>query len=48
VLANVSAAVMACTEPTHYDNVPKGFNVPWGQGPALLAPVEQLGHDWQE
>jgi unsaturated rhamnogalacturonyl hydrolase len=48
VLANVSAAVMACTEPTHYDHVPRGFNVPWGQGPALLALVEQLGHGWQE
>ncbi len=48
VLANVSAAVMACTEPTHYDHVPKGFNVPWGQGPALLALVEQLGHGWEE
>ena len=48
VLTHVSAAVMACTEPTHYDHVPKGFNVPWGQGPALLALVEHLGHDWQE
>ncbi len=48
ILANVSAAVMACTEPTHYDHVPRGFNVPWGQGPALLALVEQLGHGWEE
>lgn len=42
VLAEVSAAVMACTEPSHYANVPRGFNVPWGQGPALLALVEYL------
>lgn len=42
VLTNVSAAVMACTEPTHYAHVPRGFNVPWGQGPALLALVEHL------
>ncbi|MGC3954798.1 MAG: glycoside hydrolase family 88 protein [Propionicimonas sp.] len=37
VLTEVSAAVMACTEPTHYEHVPRGFTVPWGQGPALLA-----------
>lgn len=36
-LAQVSAAVMACTEPGHYAHVPRGFRVPWGQGPALLA-----------
>lgn len=36
-LREVSAAVMACTEPTHYEHVPRGFTVPWGQGPALLA-----------
>ena len=42
VLTNVSAAVMACTEPSHYAHVPRGFNVPWGQGPALLALVEHL------
>jgi unsaturated rhamnogalacturonyl hydrolase len=36
-LAGVSAAVMACTEPSHYAHVPTGFRVPWGQGPALLA-----------
>jgi unsaturated rhamnogalacturonyl hydrolase len=36
-LIDVSAAVMACTEPTHYSHVPRGFLVPWGQGPALLA-----------
>jgi len=36
-LLDVSAAVMACTQPTHYEHVPRGFRVPWGQGPALLA-----------
>jgi unsaturated rhamnogalacturonyl hydrolase len=36
-LTDVSAAVMACTEATHYSHVPRGFLVPWGQGPALLA-----------
>lgn len=36
-LSEVSAAVMACTEPSHYAHVPRGFRVPWGQGPALLA-----------
>lgn len=42
ILTNVSAAVMACTEPSHYAHVPRGFDVPWGQGPALLAMVEHL------
>lgn len=36
-LTDVSAAVMACTEASHYSHVPRGFVVPWGQGPALLA-----------
>jgi unsaturated rhamnogalacturonyl hydrolase len=36
-LGEVSAAVMACTQPSHYAHVPRGFRVPWGQGPALLA-----------
>lgn len=35
-LREVSAAVYACTEPTHYWRVPRGYVVPWGQGPALL------------
>jgi unsaturated rhamnogalacturonyl hydrolase len=38
-LGQVSAAVMACTQPSHYAHVPRGFRVPWGQGPALLALV---------
>jgi unsaturated rhamnogalacturonyl hydrolase len=41
-LAGVSAAVMACTEPTHYAHVPRGFDVPWGQGPLVLALSEQV------
>lgn len=36
-LTEVSAAVEACTLPDHYAWVPRGFRVPWGQGPALLA-----------
>lgn len=36
-VAEISAAVMACTDASHYANVPRGFRVPWGQGPALLA-----------
>jgi unsaturated rhamnogalacturonyl hydrolase len=36
-LTDVSAAVWACTEASHYSHVPRGFLVPWGQGPALLA-----------
>lgn len=36
-LAGVSAAVWACTDLSHYGHVPTGFQVPWGQGPLLLA-----------
>lgn len=36
-LREVSAAVYASTEPSHYAHVPRGYVVPWGQGPALLA-----------
>lgn len=42
-LREVSAAVMACTQPTHYAHVPRGFRVPWGQGPALLALTSGVG-----
>lgn len=38
-LRGVSAAVYASTELSHYDRVPRGFVVPWGQGPAVLALV---------
>lgn len=36
-LREVSAAVYASTVPDHYAAVPRGYVVPWGQGPALLA-----------
>lgn len=39
LLREVSAAVYASTEPSHYGMVPRGYVVPWGQGPALLALV---------
>jgi len=42
LLSGVSRAVMACTRPSHYANVPRGFNVPWGQGPLVLALCEAL------
>ncbi len=42
ILTGVSAAVNACTHPSHYAHVPRGFLVPWGQGPLALAIVERL------
>jgi unsaturated rhamnogalacturonyl hydrolase len=42
LLAGVSRAVMACTTPSHYAHVPRGFNVPWGQGPLVLALCEAV------
>jgi unsaturated rhamnogalacturonyl hydrolase len=41
-LKGVSAAVNACTAPSHYAHVPRGFVVPWGQGPLALAIAERL------
>lgn len=41
-LTGVSRAVMACTRPSHYAHVPRGFNVPWGQGPLVLALCEAV------
>lgn len=35
-VSEVSAAVFACTSPSHYSHVPRGKIVPWGQGPALM------------
>ncbi|WP_156891262.1 glycoside hydrolase family 88 protein [Agromyces subbeticus] len=40
-LREVSAAVYASTVPGHYAAVPRGYVVPWGQGPALLALVSR-------
>ena len=37
LLTGVSAAVYSSTEPGHYHHVPRGFDVPWGQGPVLTA-----------
>ncbi len=45
LLKGVSAAVMACTEPTHYAHVPRGFAVPWGQGPLVLALLDAAEKD---
>jgi len=42
ILRGVSAAVMACTAPSHYAHVPRDFVVPWGQGPLTLALAEAL------
>ena len=39
-LQNVTAAVMASTRKSHYEFTPRGFLVPWGQGPLALAICE--------
>jgi unsaturated rhamnogalacturonyl hydrolase len=39
-LKNVTAAVMASTRKSHYEFTPRGFSVPWGQGPLALAIFE--------
>ena len=39
-LQNVTAAVMASTRKSHYEFTPRGFSVPWGQGPLALAIFE--------
>jgi unsaturated rhamnogalacturonyl hydrolase len=41
-LAGVSAAVWSATRIGHYAAVPTGFQVPWGQGPLLLAACSRL------
>jgi unsaturated rhamnogalacturonyl hydrolase len=45
ILSGVSAAVNACTNASHYAHVPRGFVVPWGQGPLALALAERLGEE---
>lgn len=40
LLAGVSAAVYSSTLDQHYHAVPRGFDVPWGQGPLLVAAAE--------
>ena len=45
VLTGVSAAVWSSTSLEHYFHVPRGFTVPWGQGPLLLAAGAWLASD---
>lgn len=42
-LQYVTAAVMASTRESHYVHTPRGFLVPWGQGPLALAICEMDG-----
>jgi unsaturated rhamnogalacturonyl hydrolase len=42
LLTGVSAAVYSSTALGHYAQVPLGFDVPWGQGPVLVAAAERL------
>jgi len=41
LLSGVSAAVYASTQPGHYHHVPRGSDVPWGQGALLVAALER-------
>jgi unsaturated rhamnogalacturonyl hydrolase len=41
LLTGVSAAVYSSTVAEHYAHVPRGFDVPWGQGPLLVAASAQ-------
>lgn len=43
LLTGVSAAVYSSTEPRHYHHVPRGLDVPWGQGAVLVAALAQRG-----
>lgn len=43
-VTGVSAAVNACTQISHYAHVPRGFVVPWGQGPLVLALAGRLSN----
>jgi unsaturated rhamnogalacturonyl hydrolase len=45
LVGDVSAAVHASTRASHYGAVPKGFMVPWGQGPLLVAAYEMAALD---
>jgi rhamnogalacturonyl hydrolase YesR len=40
LLTDVSAAVYSSTADEHYHAVPVGSDVPWGQGPLLIAAAE--------
>jgi unsaturated rhamnogalacturonyl hydrolase len=41
LLTGVSAAVYSSTLLSHYRYVPRGYDVPWGQGPLLVAALER-------
>lgn len=43
LLGDVSAAVYSSTLDEHYGAVPLGYDVPWGQGPLLVAAAEMAG-----
>jgi unsaturated rhamnogalacturonyl hydrolase len=45
ILSGVSAAVNASTNASHYAHVPRGFVVPWGQGPLALAIAQRIRED---
>jgi unsaturated rhamnogalacturonyl hydrolase len=45
LVADVSAALYAATRASHYGAAPKGFMVPWGQGPLLVAAYEMAALD---
>jgi unsaturated rhamnogalacturonyl hydrolase len=45
LLTGVSAAVYSSTVADHYAHVPRGFDVPWGQGPLLVAARAVTGAD---
>jgi unsaturated rhamnogalacturonyl hydrolase len=40
-MQGISAALWACTAGSHYPHAPVGFQVPWGQGPFLVAAYER-------
>jgi unsaturated rhamnogalacturonyl hydrolase len=40
-MQGISAALWACTDISHYAHAPVGFQVPWGQGPFLVAARER-------
>jgi unsaturated rhamnogalacturonyl hydrolase len=40
-IEGISAALWACTAASHYPHAPVGFQVPWGQGPFLVAACER-------
>lgn len=45
VLCGVSVAVWASTMESHYAHVPRGFTVPWGQGPYVAMLADRVARD---